>query len=308
MMTANADEAPHNEVGGPNNRDRRVVVIGAGTMGAGIAGVFAAEGWDARLHDVDGEAVERGITRVERDWERAVSRGSMTAAKRDTATGALRPVIDLELALASASLVIEAIVEREDAKASLLSIVGHHAPTDALVASNTSSLSISRLASNVTFPGRVLGLHFFNPVASLPLVEVVRGSETTDEVTDRAVQIVRDLGKSPVVVSDAPGFVGNRILLPMINEAILCLEQGVADREAIDAVMTLGMKHPIGPLALADLIGLDVCLAILEVLHRDLGEEKYRPARSLVDLVAAGRLGRKTGGGFFDYGEGGVRP
>lgn len=291
----------------PDGSPLEIVVIGAGTMGAGIAGVFAAAGWIARLHDVDLVAVERGIARVERDLERAVSRGTLVAGDREAAAARLYPAPELPAALGKASLVIEAIVEREDAKAALLATVGEHAPADALIASNTSSISISRLARRVAGPGRVLGLHFFNPVASLPLVEVVRGAETTDEATQRAHDIIRGIGKSPVVVNDAPGFVGNRLLLPMINEAIICLEQGVADREAIDAVMTLGMKHPIGPLALADLIGLDVCLAILDVLHRDLGDEKYRPARSLVDMVAAGTLGRKSGEGFFTYRDGRVQ-
>ncbi len=281
---------------------RQVVVVGAGTMGAGIAGVFARAGWVTWLHDVDPAVIERGIGRVGRDWERAVARGTLDAGQLAAAASNLRPATDLLTVLPTVTVVVEAIVEREDAKAALFATVGMHAAPDTLIASNTSSISISRLASHVAGPGRVLGLHFFNPVSSLPLVEVVRGAETTDEVVGQASEIVRGIGKTPVVVSDAPGFVGNRILLPMINEAILCLEQGVADRESIDAVMTLGMMHPIGPLALADLIGLDVCLAILEVLHRDLGQEKYRPAPSLSEMVAAGKLGRKSGEGFYAYG------
>jgi len=255
---------------------------------------------------VDPDAIERGIGRVGADWDRAVSRGTLDGSARASAASDLTAAMDLVPALLDVDLVIEAIVEDEVVKRRLFAQVADSAPATAILASNTSSISISRLAEGIPSPGRVLGLHFFNPVAVLPLVEVVRGRQTDAAAVGRAVEIAAAVGKTPVVVDDAPGFVANRILLPMINEAILCLEEGVADRDAIDAVMILGMSHPIGPLALADLIGLDVCLAILEVLHRDLGSDKYRPARTLREMVAAGHLGRKGGEGFYRY-DGGRR-
>ncbi|HEU0114328.1 MAG TPA: 3-hydroxyacyl-CoA dehydrogenase NAD-binding domain-containing protein, partial [Thermomicrobiales bacterium] len=202
---------------------------------------------------------------------------------------------------AEADLAIEAVFEHLDAKLAVVREVTALLPADAIYASNTSSISITRLAAAASDPGRVVGLHFFNPVPVLPLVEVVRGMQTADETVERAVAFVRQIGKEPALVSDSPGFVVNRLLLPMINEAIFCLAEGVATRETIDATMKLGANHPMGPLALADLIGLDVCLDILETLQRDLGDDKYRPAPLLRRMVAAGTLGRKAGAGFYDY-------
>jgi 3-hydroxybutyryl-CoA dehydrogenase len=202
---------------------------------------------------------------------------------------------------ASVDLVIEAIIENAEAKADLFATLGDAAPLDALLASNTSSISITTLGRASGRPAQVVGLHFFNPVPVLPLVEVVRGLQTAEATIDVAVQFAARLGKSPVVVNDAPGFVANRVLLPMINEAVFALQEGVAPKEAIDEVMKLGMGHPMGPLALADLIGLDVCLDILDTLHRDFGDDKYRPAPLLRRMVAAGQLGRKSGQGFFSY-------
>jgi 3-hydroxybutyryl-CoA dehydrogenase len=277
----------------------RVLVVGAGAMGSGIAQVVAESGMDVTLSDADASSLERGLARVTARWDKAVATG-----KRDTETvGGFKAHLrtgDLSAAR-DVDLVIEAIVERLPAKSALFAELGEIAPTGAVLASNTSSISVTALATASGRPAQFVGLHFFNPVPVLPLVEIVRGLQTSPETVERAEQFVNRLGKTPVIVQDSPGFVANRILLPMINEAIFTLQDGVADAAGIDAVMKLGAAHPMGPLALADLIGLDVCLDILDTLHRDLGDDKYRPAPLLRRMVAAGRLGRKSGQGFHVY-------
>jgi len=278
----------------------RVLVIGAGTMGCGIAQVVAEAGPTVTLYDVDRDAATRGMEAIVASWQRAIARGRRTETTVASAAARLTPAASLDAAR-DVDLVIEAIVERADAKTDLFRKLSSLAPARATLASNTSSISITRLAAATTRPAQVIGLHFFNPVPSMALVEVVRGLQTSDATVASAMQFARRLGKSPVLVNDYPGFVSNRILLPMINEAIFCLGEGVAEATAIDDVMKLGMAHPMGPLALADLIGLDVCLDILHTLQQEIGDDKYRPAPLLRRLVAAGKLGRKSGQGFFSY-------
>jgi len=275
-------------------------VVGAGTMGSGIAHVFAQHGWDTTLIDVAPGLLERVIAVIRANFERQVKKGTVTASQRDAALARIRTSMSLD-AVSDAELVVEAATEQPDVKFRIFSELDRLAPPAAILASNTSSISITTLAARTKRAPQVIGMHFMNPVPVMPLVEVIRGLETHDETVTRVVEIAKALEKTPVVVNDAPGFVSNRVLMPMINEAIFCVMEGVATPEAIDTVMKLGMNHPLGPLALADLIGLDVCLAILEVLHRDLGDGKYRAAPLLRTMVAAGRLGRKSGRGFYVY-------
>lgn len=277
----------------------RVLVVGAGAMGSGIAQVIAESGIDVTLTDVDVPSLERGLAGIGSRWDKAVSSGKRDA---DAVAGFREHLRSGDLTAArDVDLVIEAIVERLPAKSALFTELGQLAPESTILASNTSSISVTALATASGRPEQFVGLHFFNPVPVLPLVEIVRGLQTSPETVAAAEQFVAHLGKNPVIVQDSPGFVANRILLPMINEAIYTLQDGVADAAGIDAVMKLGAAHPMGPLALADLIGLDVCLDILETLHRDFGDDKYRPAPLLRRMVAAGRLGRKTGQGFHVY-------
>jgi 3-hydroxybutyryl-CoA dehydrogenase len=280
-------------------RIERVLVIGAGAMGGGIAQVVAEAGIDTILSDSNPAALETGLSAIAARWERSVASGKRTAEETRTFQDSLHSGTIAEAA--TADLVIEAIIEDYEAKSALLAEVSPLVNRSTVLASNTSSISITALGQASGHPDQFIGLHFFNPVPVLPLVEVVRGLDTSESTLATSTAFVERIGKTPVTVSDSPGFIANRILLPMINEAIFALQENVATRDAIDAVMKLGMSHPLGPLALADLIGLDVCLAILETLHRDFGDDKYRPAPLLRRMVAAGHLGRKTGRGFYDY-------
>lgn len=282
---------------------RTIGVVGAGTMGHGIAQVAAQSGYQVTLVDAVPAALERGRTQIGKGLERLVTKGKLAAEDRDQALGRLTTGGDLA-ALAGADLVVEAVVEREDVKRNVLSELDRVCPANAILATNTSSISITRLAASTSRPEKVIGMHFMNPVPVMQLVEVIRGLATSQETWDAVEAASRKMGKTPVEVHDAPGFVSNRVLMPMINEAIFCLYEGVGKAEAIDEVMKLGMNHPMGPLALADLIGLDVCLDILRVLQQGFGDPKYRPCPLLVKMVDAGRLGRKSGRGFYDYGEG----
>jgi 3-hydroxybutyryl-CoA dehydrogenase len=278
----------------------KVAVIGAGTMGNGIAQTFASHGVDVRLVDVDAGALERGLKAIEQSLARFVKKGSLKEDESRAIRARVRPGARLADA-GDALLVVEAVVERADVKKKVFAELDQGLAPEAILSTNTSSISITEIAAATRRPDRVIGMHFMNPVPLMALVEVIRGQETSDETAQRVVAWSQAIGKTPVEAHDYPGFVSNRVLMPMINEAVFCLMEGVATKEAIDTVMKLGMNHPIGPLALADLIGLDVCLDILEVLHRGLGDSKYRPCPLLRRMVAAGRLGRKSGKGFYEY-------
>ncbi len=277
----------------------RIGVVGAGTMGSGIAQTFATHGYDVTLVDVGEAQLGRGMGAIRASLAKLAEKHQLPAPADDIA-GRIAPTSALS-ALADADLVVEAAFEDPRTKEDLFAQLDAATRKDAILASNTSSISIDRLAGKTTRPGRVAGMHFMNPVPLMRLVEVVRGARTSEETLGAVVDLAKALGKTPVVSADRPGFIANRILMPMINEAFLALDEGVGTAEGIDTVMTLGMNHPMGPLRLADLIGLDVCLAIMEVLERDLGSGKYAPAPSLRRLVGEGRLGRKSGRGVYDY-------
>ena len=281
-------------------RNDSVTVIGAGAMGRGIAQVFAQSGYTVFLHDSFPAAIESASQQIKKLLDRAVEKGKLSADQAASTMERIKPV-DILAKAEPCSLVVEAVTEDVDVKIELLQSAQSILLDDGILASNTSSISITRLAAATDHPDRFIGMHFFNPVPVMKLVEVVRGLQTSDETTTRTIETAKTLGKTPVECNDHPGFVSNRVLMPMINEAIFTLQDGVADAESIDNIMKLGMAHPMGPLALADLIGLDVCLHILEVLHRELGEDRYRPCPLLRKLVAAGRLGRKSKQGFFSY-------
>ena len=270
-------------------------------MGRGIAQIFAQAGYEVYMFDTVPAALESAMGTINKLLDRAVDKGKVEAADADATKKRVHPVNNLS-DIGTCPLIVEAATERLDVKIKILQEIQKHLAADGILASNTSSISITQLAAATDAPDRFVGMHFFNPVPVMKLVEVVRGLQTSDETVKRTVALAEEVGKTPVQCNDHPGFVSNRVLMPMINEAIFTLQDGVAAAEAIDDIMKLGMAHPMGPLALADLIGLDVCLDILEVLHRDLGEDRYRPCPLLRKMVLAGRLGRKAKQGFYSYG------
>ncbi|UKS65112.1 3-hydroxybutyryl-CoA dehydrogenase [Rossellomorea marisflavi] len=279
---------------------QKVMVIGAGQMGSGIAQVCAQAGYDVTLNDLKGEFVERGLSSIGKNLARAVEKGRMSADEKDQVTGRLSSSTDLQDAK-GVDLVIEAAVENMDIKKTIFAQLDEIAPEHTILATNTSSLPITEIAAATNRPQQVIGMHFMNPVPVMKLVEIIRGLATTDEVYAAIEDMTNKLYKTPVEVEDFPGFVANRILMPMINEAVYTLYEGVASKEDIDSVMKLGMNHPMGPLTLADFIGLDTCLYIMETLHEGFGDDKYRPCPLLRKYVKAGWLGRKTGRGFYEY-------
>ena len=283
-----------------NERLRSLGVVGAGTMGRGIAQTAAQGGWTVLLHDISDVLIERGIEAIGRQLERQVAKGKLAAAEAQAARARIQPAGKLD-DLAQADFVIEAASESFAVKAEVFGALDRVCRPEVILASNTSSISITRLGAQTQRPEQVIGMHFMNPVPVMKLVEVIRGLATSDSTAATTHELARALGKEPVEVKDFPGFVSNRVLMPMLNEAIFAVYEGVAGTAEIDRVMTLGMNHPMGPLTLADFIGLDVCLAILEVLHEGFGDPKYRPCPLLKQMVAAGRLGKKSGFGFYRY-------
>jgi 3-hydroxybutyryl-CoA dehydrogenase len=279
---------------------KRAAVVGAGTMGNGIAHVFAQHGWQVSLIDSAAPALEKATATIRGNLERQVKKGTLPADAPAEVLGRIVTGTSLDAA-AKAEIVVEAASENPALKFSLFEQLDRICGSGAILATNTSSISITEIAAHTRRAEQVIGMHFMNPVPIMPLVEVIRGHATSDATTTAVMDTARALGKSPVEVNDYPGFVSNRVLMPMINEAIFCVMEGVATADSVDTVMKLGMAHPMGPLALADFIGLDVCLAILEVLHHGLGDDKYRPCPLLRKMVAAGHLGRKTGRGFYGY-------
>jgi 3-hydroxybutyryl-CoA dehydrogenase len=286
-----------------NDRRKNVTVIGGGTMGNGIAHTAAATGFDVTLIDVNDEILQRAVSTITSNLQRGVDKGKMTADERDATLGRIRAVSDLGAASES-DIVIEAIIETLDAKTQVFKQLDEITRPECILASNTSSISITKIAAATKRPEQVIGMHFMNPVPVMTLVEVIRGIATSDQTYRAVEELSKQMGKTPIEVNDYPGFISNRVLMPMINEAIFTLYEGVATREAIDGVMKLGMNHPMGPLTLADFIGLDVCLAILRVLEQGFGDPKYRPCPLLVKMVDAGWLGRKSGRGFYEYRKG----
>jgi 3-hydroxybutyryl-CoA dehydrogenase len=281
---------------------KNIVVIGAGTMGNGIAHTAAASGLNVTLIDVEPSILERAVNTISSNLQRGVDKGRMSVDEKQAALGRIRTATD-DQAIANADIVIEAIIEKFDAKSALFQKLDNLAPKECVLASNTSSISITRIAASTRRSDKVIGMHFFNPVPVMTLVEVVRGMATSDDTYRRVEELAKRMGKTAIEVNDYPGFVSNRVLMPMINEAIFALYEGVATAEAIDGVMKLGMNHPMGPLQLADFIGLDVCLAILRVLEEGFGDPKYRPCPLLVKMVDAGWLGKKSARGFYMYGK-----
>jgi len=281
-----------------------VTVIGAGTMGNGIAHVFAMHGHQVALVDVNQDALDKGIATITKNLDRMVRKEKITEQDKADTLARLTPTTNLAEGVSKAELVVEAATERIDLKKKIFVDLDQHAPKSAILATNTSSISITQIAAVTHRPDQVIGMHFMNPVPVMKLVEVIRGYATSDAVTQQVMEKSKALGKIPVEVNDYPGFISNRILMPMINEAIISLHEGVAGVEEIDTVMKLGMAHPMGPLQLADFIGLDVCHSIMQVLYEGFGNPKYAPCPLLVNMVTAGRLGVKSGEGFYQYSAG----
>ena len=283
---------------------KNISVIGAGAMGNGIAHVFALHEFSVQLVDVQEAALERARQTIERNLERQLTKELITEQQKQQALDSISTSSNLAEAVASADLVVEAATENVAIKLQLFAQLDEHCPEKTILATNTSSISIIKIAATTQRPARVIGMHFMNPVPVMPLVEIINGYATDAEVTEQIKALTLALDKTPLVVNDYPGFVANRILMPMINEAIIALHEGVAGVREIDQIMKLGMAHPMGPLKLADFIGLDVCLSIMQVLHEGLGNPKYAPCPLLVNMVTAGKLGSKSGEGFYDYSEG----
>jgi len=279
---------------------KNIAVIGSGTMGNGIAHVFAQKNYKVRLIDISQEQLDKAVTTISKNLDRMVTKGKIDKTERDATLGNITTYTELSAA-AEVDLAVEAATEKEDIKLGIFKELDSLCSADTILASNTSSIPISRIASATNRPGKVIGMHFMNPVPIMKLVEVINGKETTADTTKLVMNLSRNLGKSPVEVNDFPGFVANRILMPMINEAIITLDEGVAGVAEIDDVMKIGMAHPMGPLHLADFIGLDVCLSIMEVLHEGLAQDKYAPSPLLAEMVNSGNLGIKSGQGFYKY-------
>lgn len=283
---------------------KSVAVIGGGTMGNGIAHVFAQKGYSVNLIDVRQEALDKALATIGKNMDRQIAKGGLTEDDKAAALGNITTYTDLSKGVSSVDLVVEAATENVEIKLSIFREMDAHAPAHAILATNTSSISITKIAAVTKRPTQVVGMHFMNPVPVMKLVEVIEGFKTEESVTKTILELSKNLGKVPALTKDYPGFIANRILMPMINEAIISLHEGVAEVEEIDTIMKLGMAHPMGPLQLADFIGLDVCLAILNVLHDGFGNPKYAPSPLLVNMVTSGDLGVKSGRGFYDYSHG----
>ncbi len=279
---------------------RNFGIIGVGTMGNGIAHMSALSGFNTFILDLNEDFLKRGLETIESNLQRQVKKEKINQSEMDSALGKIKSITDYD-DLSVCDVIIEAATENQSVKEKIFTSMDSVCKTDAILATNTSSISITAIAEVTSRPEKVIGMHFMNPVPIMKLIEVVRGKKTDDDTTNKVIEISKEMGKSPVECNDSPGFVANRILMPMINEAIYCLMEGVGTKEAIDKIMQLGMSHPMGPLTLADLIGLDVCRDILQVLHRDLGDNKYAPCPLLEKMVHKNRLGRKTGQGFYQY-------